>query len=177
MKSIMMLFCPIFGFCAAAYSQSSQPIPVSKVDLVRYAGLWYEIAKIPNFFQKQCACCTTAEYALLEDGRISVVNCCQKTDGSVDSVHGFAKIVDKQTQAKLKVSFVRFLGRNWFWGDYWIIGLDPDYQWAVVGAPNRKYGWILGRTPEMTGEIRLQVNEVLRQQGYNPDVFVDTRSK
>jgi len=120
--------------------------PVSRVDLARYAGIWYEIAKIPNRFQKQCARDTLAQYTLRPDGRIDVVNQCIKRNGSVDQARGIAKVVDTATGAKLKVSLVSLLGWRPFWGDYWILGLDQDYRWAVVGAPNRKYGWILARS-------------------------------
>lgn len=114
---------------------------VAQVDLSRYVGLWHEVAKIPNKFQKQCARGTTAEYTLREDGRITVVNRCIRENGDPDEAKGEAKIVDPATNARLKVSFVSFLGWRPFWGDYWIIGLDDQYQWAVIGTPDRKYGW------------------------------------
>ena len=95
----------------------------------------------------------------------------------MDNVRGIARVVDTRSNAKLEVSFVRFLGRNWFWGDYWIIGLDSEYRWAIVGTPSRKYGWILCRAPEMEAETRRQVNEILTRQGYQVDVFVDTTSE
>lgn len=96
------------------------------VDLGRYTGLWYEIAKIPNRFQKQCVRGTTAEYTLRDDGKITVVNRCFKEDGSLDEAQGVAKIEDTQTNAKLKVSFVSFLGWRPFWGDYWVPGWDGE---------------------------------------------------
>ncbi|RPH89046.1 MAG: hypothetical protein EHM72_20880, partial [Calditrichaeota bacterium] len=87
---------------------------------------------------------------------------------------GVARVVDTKTNAKLQVSFVRFLCRNWFWGDYWIIGLDERYQWAVVGTPNRRYGWILARTKSLTESDQQKCFDILRRQGYNPDDFVAT---
>lgn len=147
-------------------------ITVRKVDLNKYAGLWYEIARIPNRFQKQCLQNTTAQYSLREDGKIEVINRCLKESGEIDEIKGIAKIADTETNAKLKVSFVRFLGISLFWADYWIIDLSEDYQWAVVGTPSRKYGWILARQPELSQEVLEQINQSLREQGYDPTEFI-----
>ncbi|NQT25000.1 lipocalin family protein [candidate division KSB1 bacterium] len=153
---------------------ATEPQVVESVDLDRYTGLWFEIARIPNRFQKQCTAGTTARYTLMEDGPIRVVNSCYKEDGSKDRVTGLAKVVDVESNAKLQVSFLRFLGKQWFWGDYWIIGLDEEYKWAVIGHPERKYGWILSRTPEISDSLRQNINGLLNQQGYNPDLFENT---
>jgi apolipoprotein D and lipocalin family protein len=159
-------------------STASEKIPpletIKSVDLKKYAGLWYEISKIPNRFQKKCAGGTTAEYTLLDNGKVRVINRCREADGKTNSANGVARVVDKETNAKLQVSFVRFFGRNWFWGDYWIIGLDEDYQWAIVGHPKRKYGWILARTPKLGPEALKKCNGILREKGYNPANFVAT---
>jgi len=144
---------------------------VSTVDLERYEGLWYEIAKIPNRFQKQCVRGTTAEYILREDGRVTVVNQCIKEDGKSDKAEGIAKIEDPASNAKLKVSFVSFLGWRPFWGDYWVIGLDDDYQWAIVGTPDRKYGWVLARTPELDAETMEAIFSVIERNGYQRSAF------
>ena len=106
----------------------------------------------------------TAEYSLRPDGDIQVVNTCiQGTlDGDVRRVRGKAWVVDKTSNAKLKVRFF------WpFWGSYWIIGLDPDYQWAVVGHPGRKYLWILSRSPQMEDALYGQILELIAGQGYD----------
>lgn len=178
MKLAIILTC-IYTWilCGLLSGQSNQqPVKtVENVDLIRYAGLWYEIAKIPNSFQRRCASGTTAEYMLLENQRIQVVNRCQEADGSEDSAKGVARVIDAQTNAKLQVSFVRFLGRNWFWGDYWIIGLDEGYQWAIVGHPKRTYGWILARAPELAASDLDRCHEILREQGYDPGDFVLTK--
>jgi apolipoprotein D and lipocalin family protein len=150
---------------------------VNKVDLNKYIGLWYEIAKIPNSFQDQCAYGTTAEYKLLEDGNIQVINKCFKEDGEADVADGLAKVVDKKTNSKLEVSFFSILGFRPFWGDYWIIGLDDNYQWAVVGSPNRKYGWILSRTQSLPDETMNKIFSILKDQFYNPDKFEMTVHK
>jgi apolipoprotein D and lipocalin family protein len=103
-----------------------------------------------------------------------VINRCRQSQDEEDSIKGVARVVDSKTNAKLQVSFVRFLGRNWFWGDYWIIGLDEQYQWAVVGTPNRRYGWILARTKSLAEADQQKCFEILQRQGYNPDDFVAT---
>lgn len=115
---------------------------VQRVDVERYMGKWYEIASFPQSFQKGCSC-TVAEYSLNEDGTVKVDNSCNVAGKKKQSI-GKAKVVDKQSNAKLKVTFF------WpFWGKYWIIDLADDYSYAVVGHPNRKYLWILSRTPQM----------------------------
>jgi len=146
-------------------------IPVASVDLNRYAGIWYEIAKIPNRFQKQCARDTLAQYTLRADGRIDVVNQCIKRNGSVDQARGIAKVVDAETGAKLKVSLVSLLGWRPFWGDYWIVGLDPNYRWAVVGAPNRKYGWILARSKTLDPDTLQTIATIIERNGYQRGSF------
>jgi apolipoprotein D and lipocalin family protein len=143
------------------------PQAVASVDITRYMGKWYEIAKIPNRFQKKCAGGTIAEYKLMADGTVLVVNSCLDPKGKRMVAKGIAKVTDPGTHAKLKVSFVRFLGMNFFWGDYWIVGLDREYQYAVVGVPGRKYGWILSRKPELSNEEWIAVKDILRSQGYN----------
>ena len=156
----------------ASNKDEAHPVTTVKVmELKRYVGLWYEIAKIPNRFQKQCVRGTTAEYTLREDGRITVVNQCVKKDGEVDDAEGIAKIVDTTTNTKLKVSFVSFLGWRPFWGDYWVIGLDKGYKWAVVGTPDRKYGWVLARTTTLGETTMEEIFVVLEQNGYKRDAF------
>ncbi len=145
---------------------------VPSVDLDRYLGLWHQVALIPNRFQDQCVANTTAEYTLREDGRITVLNSCDEADGKRDSAEGLARIVDTATNAKLEVSFFSVLGWRPVWGDYWVIGLDPDYQWAVVGTPSRKYGWVLARTPALSDEVMETVFGILEANGYRRDAFV-----
>jgi len=137
---------------------------VDSVDLDRYLGTWYEIASYPAWFQKNCTA-VKAEYALRDDGLISVINSCRKhtLDGKLKKADGKAKIVDPESNAKLKVSFF-----GPFWGPYWIIDLDTDYEWAVVGVPNRKYLWILSRTPEMDGKTYAGILDRLVDQGFDP---------
>ena len=159
---------------ALSQSDSTDSLAVTtvrSVDLSRYTGAWYEIAKIPNRFQKQCVRGTTAEYALRVDGRITVVNRCIKDDGSPSEAEGVAEIVDTVSNAKLKVSFVSFLGWRPFWGNYWVIGLDADYRWAIVGTPDRKYGWVLSRTPSLDPETMEAIFVIIERNGYKRTAF------
>ena len=151
--------------------------PVKSVNLARYAGLWFEIAKIPNRFQQQCARHAIAHYTLRGDGRINVVNQCIKNNGSLDQATGIAKLVDTVTQARLKVSFVSVLGWRPFWGDYWIIGLDGNYRWAIVGTPDRHYGWILARTPTLDAPTMDTIYAILERNGYQRTAFELERQK
>jgi len=179
-NKIVLMFLPILFSVQNIFSQDKdlpQLITVNQVDLNKYTGLWYEIAKIPNSFQDQCAYGTTAEYKLLEDGEIQVINKCFKSDGEADVAEGLAKVVDKKTNSKLEVSFFSILGFRPFWGDYWIIGLDDNYQWAVVGSPNRKYGWILSRTPLLPDDSMQKIFALLKAQNYNPDDFEKSTHK
>jgi apolipoprotein D and lipocalin family protein len=137
---------------------------VPSVDLSRYLGTWYEIARYPNRFQRNCYR-STATYSLLDDGDIRVVNACRRDrpDGEEKRVEGRAWVVDKTSNAKLRVRFF------WpFWGSYWIIDLGRDYEYAVVGHPGRGYLWILSRTPTMDDEVFAGIADRLRRNGYDP---------
>lgn len=153
------------------FSQLDPPKTVKYVDLKKYSGLWYEISKIPNRFQKQCVKGTTALYELKENGEIRVINSCIDKDNELDKTEGVARIVDNKSNAKLEVSFFSILGWRPIWGDYWIIGLDENYQWAIVGTPSRKYGWILARTPQISQDTLDKIYSILKEQGYNPKDF------
>ena len=171
----------IFLFLISCASPQNNDLPplttVDQVDLNKYTGLWYEIAKIPNSFQDQCAYGTTAENSIDTDGDIIVINSCYDEVGKIDIADGVANVVDKKTNAKLEVSFVSFLGIRPFWGDYWIIGLDENYQWAVIGTPSRKYGWILSRTSSLPDETIQKIYSILEEQHYNPDDFEMSEQK
>ena len=172
------IFAMILISCTSSQDKDLPPLKtVTRVDLNKYVGLWYEIAKIPNSFQDQCAYGTTAEYSFDEDGDIIVINSCIDDEGEPDVAEGLAKVFDKKTNAKLEVSFVSFLGIRPFWGDYWIIGLDENYQWAVVGTPSRKYGWVLSRTPSLPDPTMDNIFELLKSQYYNPDDFEMSKQK
>ena len=150
---------------------------VPRVDLDRYLGEWYEIARFPNRFQDKCAGDVRARYARRSDGRIDVVNTCRVEDGSTTEAKGVARIVDRQTRAKLKVrfapAFLSFL--PFVWGDYWIIGLADDYSWATVGSPDRRYLWILSRTPALGEAAFAAAVECARVNGFDTSRLVRTR--
>jgi len=135
---------------------------VENVDLNRYTGRWYEIAKYPNRFEAKCDRNITATYALRSDGKISVVNACMTREGKLTQANGWAKVVDQKTGSKLKVTFF------WpFFGDYWIIDLGPNYEYAVVGEPGRKYLWILSRTAKMDAKLYAEITGRLAANGYD----------
>jgi apolipoprotein D and lipocalin family protein len=139
------------------------------VDLARYSGRWHEIAAYPMFFQRQCLGDTTAEYAPAPNGELTVLNRCRSADG-IAQARGRAWAVSGSDNAKLKVSF--------FWpfrADYWVIGLDEDYRWAVVGEPGRRYLWVLSRTPMLPQAQLDRALAAARAQGYSLAPLVYTR--
>ena len=140
---------------------------VPHVELEKYLGRWYEIARLPAKFQEGCNE-TTATYTALKDGKISVLNQCIK-NGKRKQAKGKAKVVDKVSNAKLKVTFF------WpFYGDYWIIKLGKDYDYAVVGTPNREYLWILNRTPQMDDKLYTQLIEFGKSKGFDITRLIKT---
>ena len=144
---------------------TAPPVAVApNVDLSRYAGTWYEIAKYPNRFQRGCIG-TTAEYTLSPDGkRVDVVNRCREIgSGKERSVRGKARVVDPATNAKLSVTF--------FWpfsGDYWILAVGAEYEYAVVGSPDRKYLWFLARTATIGDDLYSRLVDLARERGFDP---------
>jgi apolipoprotein D and lipocalin family protein len=166
----------ILGAVSVSQARAKELSTEASVDLNRYAGRWYEIARYPNRFQKQCAGNTTADYKLLPNGRIEVINQCRESDGSAKAVKGEAKIIDKTTNSKLKVrfapSFISFL--PFVWGDYWIIDLGPDYEYSVVGDPGRKYFWILAREPRLDDKTYTGILERAAANGFDPSKVVKT---
>ncbi len=155
---------------AAATPQAPVQV-VESLDLKRYAGKWYEIARFPNRFQRACAGDTTATYSLRPDGRIDVLNECREASGKVRSARAVAKRAgDREPASKLKVTF--------FWpfqGNYWVIALDPDYRWAVVGEPERKYLWILSRTPQMDEREYERIRSLIEKKGYRTQNLLRTK--
>jgi apolipoprotein D and lipocalin family protein len=148
-------------FTVASISQKLQTVPY--VDLKKYAGKWYEIASFPQRFQKNCNC-TTAEYTLTDKDFVVVENRCKKdsVNGKSSYIKGKAFVVANSGNAKLKVQF--------FWpfkGKYWIIDLADDYSYAVIGHPNKKYLWILSRTPTMNDGIYQQIISKVKEKGFD----------
>jgi apolipoprotein D and lipocalin family protein len=151
----------IFHRSALAASGNPYLPTAAKVDLQRYMGVWHEIARLEHRFQKNCVG-SSALYSLRDDGEVTVINCCvDERDGSLREAKGRAWSVDPIDNSKLKVSF--------FWpfrGDYWIIELGENYQYSVVGSPNRQYLWILARDPLMDETVYNGIIERLRGQGF-----------
>jgi len=174
MKILILSLTFIISINTMAQKEPDQPVTVAHVDLQKYIGLWFEIARIPNSFQKKCMGSTTAYYSLNSDGTIKVVNSCTKENAERSTADGIARVVDTITNSKLEVSFVSIFGIHLFWGDYWIIGLDEDYSYAVIGTPNRKYGWILSRTKKLPDEKLTAAYNILKKNGYNPEDFISS---
>lgn len=143
------------------HAQTLQTVP--RVDLTKYAGKWYEIASYPQYFQKGCHC-TTAEYTLSDKGYVIVENRCNKdsVNGRQSYIKGKAFVEEGSENAKLKVQF--------FWpfkAKYWIIDLASDYSYAVVSHPNKKYLWILSRTPRMSDKVYQEILSRLSTKGFD----------
>lgn len=160
---------------AKALGEDLKTVPF--VDLNRYQGRWYEIARYPNRFEKKCLRGTTATYTLKPNGKIEVLNECVTKNGRLSAARGEAKVVDKTTNSKLKVRFAPpFLSFLPFvWGNYWIVDIDPDYRYVAIGDPKRKYFWILSRTPQLESTTYESIIEHARQLGFDPGRIVKTR--
>lgn len=155
------------------YAQAPSSVEVRSVpfvDLGRYVGDWFEIARFPNRFQRTCTSDVRASYAQRADGRLDVVNRCRTADGVIEA-RGVARVVDERTFSRLKVRFapawLSFIPA--VWGDYWIIGLGDDYSWAVVGSPERDYLWILARTPRLDDQRTEAARSAARANGFDLD--------
>ncbi|MFZ4543744.1 MAG: lipocalin family protein [Saprospiraceae bacterium] len=171
MKYYVVLSSFILFFSTRTVYSSAQPLPtVSAVDLQKYAGKWFEIASFPQRFQKGCHC-TTATYTPAKKGNIIVENRCNKDSlsGKASYIKGKAFVEKNSGNAKLKVQF--------FWpfrGKYWIVDLADNYSYAVVGHPNRKYLWILSRTPTMPEEMYKSIVKQLEAKGFDCSKLVKT---
>ena len=138
--------------CAASLAQAAEPLTtVTALDVPRYMGTWYEIAKFPNWFQKKCAGDTRAEYRAQADGTVQVINRCRLDSGEMTDAVGSARQVGGATSPKLQVRFapawLAFIPA--VWGNYWVIDLDESYQLVAVSEPSREYLWVLSRTPKV----------------------------
>ncbi|TCS33310.1 apolipoprotein D and lipocalin family protein [Paucimonas lemoignei] len=164
----------------ASDSQSSETAPlstISSLDVARYMGDWYEIAKYPNRFQKKCASDDRAEYSLRNDGSVQVVNRCKLENGDANQVTGTARQIGGPTSPKFEVRFapawLSFIPA--VWGDYWIIDLDDAYQLVAVSEPERKYLWILSRQPQVPQQQYEELLKRLEQKGFDTRKLVPTR--
>lgn len=152
----------------------------SRVDLERYSGKWFELARLPQWFQRDCIS-ATAEYSEKPEGGIRVVNTCIRADGTERSITGSAVAVDDAAN-RLKVTF----SESWFAslipipedGNYWIIDVTPGYQQAIVGTPSRKYLWLLSRSPEISREAFEKLKKTAEAQGFDlSDLTIDGHTK
>ncbi|HJQ31421.1 MAG TPA: lipocalin family protein [Pyrinomonadaceae bacterium] len=174
--ALLLLFAAMLAKAQRAEKEPLRVVP--SVDFSRYAGLWYEVARLPNRFEKKCAADVTAEYTPREDGRIRVVNSCRKQDGKLTKAEGVARLADRKgPNSRLEVrfapSFLSFLPV--VWGDYQIIELAPDYSHAVVGSPDRKYLWILSRTPRMDEATYRRLTKAAAAQGFDVSRMMRTK--
>ena len=166
----LLLYCAIaLALLTPPPAHAAEPVAsVPELDLSRYAGQWYEIAHLPVSFQRQCAGDILVVYALRADGSIGVRNTCRTHDATQAVAEGVARTVEDHP-GRLQVRFVP----SWLswvplvWADYWVVAMDPDYQWAVVGDPKRKYLWILAREPSMDRELFARLKARAEAMGYD----------
>jgi apolipoprotein D and lipocalin family protein len=172
----LAIVCVTLGACAGVVSNGDLST-VASVDLSRYAGTWYEIARLPMWFQRHCVD-SKAIYSSRPDGLVGVHNECVTKSGGVEQADGVATVVDPKTNARFAVAF-----DNWFArlfgssreGNYWILDLDPEYRIAMVGTPDRRYLWILSRTPQLEDSTYQRLVERARQLGYPVSDLIKAR--
>lgn len=173
--SFIFILCALFSVSISYAAPKEELRTVDFVDLNKYMGHWHEIASIPQNFQKQCVSDVTAQYTPQSDQSVKVLNSCLTENGARDSAEGRAIVVDKETNAKLRVSFFKLF--KWiytFGGDYWIIQLPEDYRYAVVGHPDRTYGWVLAREPFLPHSDLQEIEAKLKTQGYDTCTLLTT---
>ena len=171
------LLASLLGFlliCVGASQASAQQVDqsvktIATLDVPRYLGTWYEIAKFPNWFQKKCAGNTKAVYTVKSDGNLRVLNSCKTAGGETSEAEGAARQIGAKDSPKLEVRFAP----EWLsflplvWGDYWVIDLDPQYQVAAVSDPGREYLWVLSRTPQLDPKVYEELLQRLKQQQFD----------
>ncbi|OTG62106.1 hypothetical protein B9T29_08730 [Acinetobacter sp. ANC 3903] len=165
------------GMATMAYAQTKPLKTVEKLELDKYLGVWYEVARKPLYFQNKCDRDVTATYTLNENGNVAVDNRCYSKDGSLNQSIGEAFVQNAPFNSKLKVSFlpeaIRWLpfGR----GDYWVLKLDENYQTVLVGEPRRKYMWVLSRSPQPDQAVVNEYLEYAKSVGYDVGDVIHTK--
>ena len=159
-------------FAGNALAEPTQPLQtIQSLDVPRYMGTWYEIAKYPNRFQKQCVRNTSAEYSLQNDGKVKVLNRCQLASGEMNQAEGQARQVGDKNSPKLEVRFAP-AWLSWLpmvWGNYWVIDLDAEYQLVAVSEPNREFLWVLARTQQVDKAKYDALLQRLKAKGFDLD--------
>ena len=164
----LLLVC--LGSSQVMAQQADQSVKtIATLDVPRYLGTWYEIAKFPNWFQRKCASNTKAIYSAKSDGNLRVQNSCKTVSGETTEAEGLARQIGAKDSPKLEVRFAP----EWLsfiplvWGDYWVIDLDPQYQVAAVSDPRREYLWVLSRTPQLDPKVYADLLQRLKQQQFD----------
>lgn len=174
MRAVLLLSSLAVALVGCSSAPDLPPPATQQIELQRYQGTWYELARLPMFFQRNCVQ-SEAHYGLREDGRIDVSNRCKEQDGQFNEAQGIA---EPQVAGRTDKLWVRF--DNWFSrlapgltkGEYWVLYHDADYRLALVGHPNREYLWLLSRTPTVSAQTRQQLLDLARKQGYPTDQLI-----
>ncbi len=168
--SILGLLLIFISASQVSAQQADQSVKtIATLDVPRYLGTWYEIAKFPNWFQKKCVGNTKAVYTAKSDGNLRVLNSCKTASGETSEAEGAARQIGAKDSPRLEVRFAP----EWLsflplvWGDYWVIDLDPQYQVAAVSDPKREYLWVLSRTPQLDSKVYEDLLQRLKQQQFD----------
>ena len=165
------------GMATMAYAQTKPLHVVEKVELDKYLGVWYEVARKPMYFQNKCDRDVSATYTLNENGNIAIDNRCYAQDGKLNQSSGEAFVQNAPFNSKLKVSFlpesIRWLpvGR----GDYWILKIADDYQTVLVGEPKRKYMWVLSRSAQPDPAVVKEYLDYAQSVGFDLSDIIHTK--
>ncbi len=159
----------LFLGCVMPCAAADAPLPVvDTLDLNRYAGTWHEIARYPNYFERQCVGDVTATYSTNADGTIRVVNACRKDDGTMTQAEGVARVVTPPSKLQVRFAPDWLAWLPFVWANYWVIDLADDYSYAVVGEPGRQYLWILARAPQISDDAYARIVAKLPALGFDP---------
>ena len=174
--TLLLSILPLYGIADDNTSPTKPLTTIAAVDLQRYMGTWYEIARYPNTFQKKCVGDTRADYSLNPEGTVKIVNQCRLASKAVSVAVGLARPVGPANSPKLKVRFApAWLSSIPFvWGDYWIVNLDEAYQLVAVSEPTRHYLWVLSRTPKVDSAAYDALLRRLRVKGFDLQKLVIT---
>jgi apolipoprotein D and lipocalin family protein len=166
--------CGLLLLIMAMPARAAEPVTsVPELDISRYAGQWYEIARMPTSFQKDCASDVIAHYTLDKPSELGVRNHCRRTNGGIKSARGVARPVEGHPgrwKVRFSPDWLAFL--PFVWADYWVIDLDPGYQWAMVGDPDREHLWVLSRMPAMDSALFERLKKRAEAMGYNVEQLI-----